>query len=217
LVYDDACPESHFDMDELPTEKSDPKGPLHSPGEVTQLLVEWNQGDASAIDRLLLIVYAELHRVADNYLRRERPGHTLQATALINEAYLRLVGAQNVQWQNREQFFGISANLMRRVLVDHARGAKASKRGGSLQNLPLDEATLLIQERDENLLLLDEALERLTEVDPQACRIVELRYFGGLTIDETAEVLKLSPTTVKREWAAARAFLHREIGGDEDE
>jgi RNA polymerase sigma-70 factor, ECF subfamily len=204
-------------MNDLPTEKSDSQDPSHAPGEVTQLLLAWNEGDGSALDRLLQIVYAELYRIADNYLRRERPGHTLQATALINEAYLRLVGARNVEWQNREQFFGISANLMRRVLVDHARGAKAAKRGGSLQNLPLDEATLLIQERDENLLLLDEALERLTEVDSQACRIVELRYFGGLTIDETAELLKLSPTTVKREWAAARAFLHREIGGEPDE
>jgi RNA polymerase sigma-70 factor (ECF subfamily) len=204
-------------MNELPTETSDSPDHLPSPGEVTQLLVEWNEGDGSALDRLLPIVYAELHRVAGNYVRRERPGHTLQATALINEAYLRLVGAQNVQWENREQFFGIAANLMRRVLVDHARGAHAAKRGGNPQNLPLDEATLVVQERDENLLLLDEALERLAEVDSRACRIVELRYFAGLTIDETAELLKLSTTTVKREWAAARAFLHREIGGEPDE
>ena len=203
-------------MNELPT-APDSQDPLTSPGEVTQLLLEWNEGDGSALDKLLPIVYAELHRVAHNYLRRERPGHTLQATALINEAYLRLVGAQYVRWENREQFFGIAANLMRRVLVDHARGAKAVKRGGMPQNLPLDEATLVVHERDENLLLLDEALERLAEVDSQACRIVELRYFAGLTIDETAEVLKLSPTTVKREWAAARAFLHREIGGEPDE
>jgi RNA polymerase sigma factor (TIGR02999 family) len=203
-------------MNELPTETADSQDHLHSPGEVTQLLLEWKEGDGSALDTLLPIVYAELHRVADNYLRRERPGHTLQATALINEAYLRLVGAQNVQWENREQFFGIAANLMRRVLVDHARGAHAAKRGGNPQNLQLDEATLVVQERDENLLLLDEALERLTEVDSQACRIVELRYFAGLTIDETAELLKLSPTTVKREWAAARAFLHRQIGGELD-
>ena len=203
-------------MNELPTETSDSADRLPSPGEVTQLLLEWNEGNGSALDRLLPIVYAELHRVADNYLRRERPGHTLQATALINEAYLRLVGAQNVQWENREQFFGIAANLMRRVLVDHARGARAAKRGGNPQNLPLDEAALVIQERDDNLLLLDEALERLTEVDPQACRIVELRYFAGLTIDEIAELLKLSPTTVKREWAAARAFLLHEISGEPD-
>ena len=204
-------------MNELPPETSDSRDRLTSPGEVTQLLLEWNEGDGSALDRLLPIVYAELHRVADNYLRRERPGHTLQATALINEAYLRLVGAQNVQWENREQFFGIAANLMRRVLVDHARGAHAVKRGGNPQNLPLDEAALVIQERDENLLLLDEALVRLAEVDSQACRIIELRYFAGLTIDETAALLKLSPTTVKREWAAARAFLHREIGSEPDE
>lgn len=201
-------------MNELPTERSESENPLPSPGEVTQLLLEWNGGDGSALDKLLPIVYTELHRVADNYLRRERPGHTLQATALINETYLRLVGAQNVQWENREQFFGIAANLMRRVLVDHARGAHAAKRGGNAQNLPLEVATLVVQERDENLLLLDEALERLADVDSQACRIVELRYFAGLTIDETAELLQLSPTTVKREWAAARAFLHREIGGE---
>ena len=201
-------------MDELPTETSDPQERLLSPGEVTQLLLEWNEGDGSALDRLLPIVYAELHRVAESYLRRERPGHTLQATALINEAYMRLVGAQNVRWENREQFFGISAKLMRRVLVDHARGAHAVKRGGNPQNLPLDEATLVVQERDEDLLLLDEALDRLAEVDAEACRIVELRYFAGLTIDETAELLNLSPTTVKREWASARAFLHREMGGE---
>src|SRR5688572_6325866 len=201
-------------MNELPTESFDSQDQLPSPGEVTQLLLEWNEGDGSALDRLLPIVYAELRRVANNYLRRERPGHTLQATALINEAYLRLVGARNVRWENREQFFGIAANLMRRVLVDHARGSHAAKRGGNQQNLPLEEATLVVQERDETLLRLDEALERLSEIDPQACRIVELRYFAGLTIDETAELLKLSPTTVKREWAAARAFLHREIGGE---
>ena len=149
-------------MNELPTETSDSQDHLSSPGEVTQLLLEWNEGDGSALDRLLPIVYAELHRVAGNYVRRERPGHTLQATALINEAYLRLIGAQNVQWENREQFFGIAANLMRRVLVDHARGAHAAKRGGNPQNLALDEATLVIQQRDEELLLLDEALNRLT-------------------------------------------------------
>jgi RNA polymerase sigma factor (TIGR02999 family) len=201
-------------MDELPTETSDPQERLLSPGEVTQLLLEWIEGDGSALDRLLPIVYAELHRVAESYLRRERPGHTLQATALINEAYMRLVGAQNVRWENREQFFGISANLMRRVMDDHARGAHAVKRGGNPQNLTLDEATLVVQERDEDLLLLDEALDRLAEVDAEACRIVELRYFAGLTIDETAELLNLSPTTVKREWASARAFLHREMGGE---
>ena len=217
LVYYGGDPEPQFDMNELPTETSDTQDPSSSPGEVTQLLLQWNGGDSSALDRLLPVVYTELRRVADSYLRRERPGHTLQATALINEAYLRLVGAQNIRWENREQFFGIAANLMRRVLVDHARGAHAGKRGGKMQNLPLEEATLVVHERDENLLLLDEALERLAGVDSQACRIVELRYFAGLTIDETAQVLKLSPTTVKREWAAARAFLHREIGGEPEE
>lgn len=183
------------------------------PGEVTELLVKWSEGDSEALEKLLPIVYAELRRIADNYLRREHSGHTLQTTALIHEAYLRLVKAQGLEWQNREQFFGIAANLMRRILVDHARTANAAKRGGSKPNLPLDEALTTSGEQDENLLLLDEALNKLATIDSQAARIVELRYFAGLTIEETAEVLKTSPMTVKREWATARAWLHREIAG----
>jgi len=205
-------------MNESPRNPSDLQSrPASSPGEVTKLLVNWSAGDKNALNELLPIVYTELRRIAGNYLRRERSGHTLQATALINEAYLRLIGAQNVEWQNREQFFGIAANLMRRVLVEHARAAHADKRGGNEVNLPLDEAADLLRERDENLLLLDEALNRLAAIDPQASRIVELRYFAGLTIEETAELLKLSPMTVKREWAAARAYLHHEIGGNTNE
>jgi RNA polymerase sigma factor (TIGR02999 family) len=182
-------------------------------GEVTELLVKWSEGDERALDELLPIVYAELRRIADNYLRRENSGHTLQATALVHEAYMRLVNAQNLEWQNREQFFGISANLMRRILVDHARTATAVKRGGDVPDLPLDEAHAVSIESDESLLVLDEALNKLAEIDPQAARIVELRYFAGLTIEETAEILKTSPMTVKREWATARAWLHREIAG----
>jgi len=183
-------------------------------GEVTELLVKWSEGDADALEKLLPIVYTELRRIADGYLRRERSGHTLQATALVHEAYMRLVKAQGLEWQNREQFFGICANLMRRILVDHARTATAAKRGGTAPNLPLDESLTISGESDANLLLLDEALNKLSEIDAQAARIVELRYFAGLTIEESAEVLKTSPMTVKREWATARAWLHREIAGN---
>ncbi len=183
-------------------------------GEVTELLVKWSEGDADALDQLLPIVYAELRRIADAYLRRERSGHTLQATALVHEAYLRLIKAQGLEWQNREQFFGISANLMRQILVDHARTATAVKRGGTAPNLPLDEFLTISGDSDANLLLLDAALNKLALIDAQAARIVELRYFAGLTIEETAEILKTSPMTVKREWATARAWLHREIAGD---
>ena len=182
-------------------------------GEVTELLVKWSEGEADALEKLLPIVYAELRRIANGYLRRERSGHTLQATALVHEAYMRLVKAQGLDWKNREQFFGISANLMRKILVDHARIATAAKRGGSTPNMPLDESLMISGESDTNLLLLDEALNKLADIDSHAARIVELRYFAGLTIEETAEVLKTSPMTVKREWATARAWLHREIAG----
>jgi RNA polymerase sigma factor (TIGR02999 family) len=192
-------------------DSSDSKKPA---GEVTELLVRWSKGDTEALDQLLPIVYAELRRIADAYLRRERSGHTLQATALVHEAFLKLVKAQDLEWKNREQFFGISANLMRHILVDHARTATAVKRGGVASNLPLDESLTISNESDANLLLLDEALNKLAAIDPQAARIVELRYFAGLTIEETAEVTKTSPMTVKREWATARAWLHREISGD---
>jgi RNA polymerase sigma-70 factor, ECF subfamily len=197
-------------MDDFSDNLSDSKKP---PGEVTELLVKWSEGDADALEKLLPIVYEELRRISHNYLRREHSGHTLQTTALIHEAYLRLVKAQGLDWQNREQFFGIAANLMRRILVDHARTASAAKRGGHAPNLPLDEHLTISGESDENLLLLDEALNKLATIDSSAARIVELRYFAGLTIEETAEVLKTSPMTVKREWATARAWLHREIAG----
>ena len=185
----------------------------NQPGEVTELLNQWSAGDSEALEKLLPIVYGELRRIADNYLRRERSGHTLQPTALVNEAFPKLVKAQGLEWQNREQFFGVAANLMRQILVDHARISSAEKRGGGARKLQLDEALTVGGEADENLLLLDEALNKLAEIDPQAARIVELRYFAGLTIEETAKVLQTSPMTVKREWATARAWLHREITG----
>jgi RNA polymerase sigma-70 factor (ECF subfamily) len=162
---------------------------------------------------LLPIVYEELRRQAARYLRRERAGHTLQTTALIHEAYLRLVGQTNVQWQNRAQFFGIAAQLMRRILVDHARTKKRAKRGGSDIRVSLGDAMALSKGQDLDVVALDEALERLAEFDEQQSRIVELRFFSGLTVEETAEVLAISTATVKRDWSVARAWLHREISG----
>lgn len=183
------------------------------PGEVTQLLHKWHAGDESALDALLPIVYRELRRIAAGYLRRESSGHTLQATALVNEAYLRLVKAQGLNWQNREQFFAISANLMRQILVDHARRASAAKRGRGAMCVTLDDNLEESGVGDVNLLLLDAALTKLSEMDALCARVVELRYFAGLTIDETARALNMSPMTVKREWTTARLWLHREIAG----
>lgn len=183
------------------------------PGEVTQLLLKWRAGDPAALDALLPIVYRELRRIAEGYLRRESSGHTLQATALVNEAYLRLIKAQGIEWQNREQFFGISANLMRQILVDHARRNSAAKRGGQGGCITLDESLGIADDCDTEMLLLDEALTKLAEIDPFGARVVELRYFTGLTIEETARVLDTSPMTVKREWTTARLWLHRELSG----
>jgi RNA polymerase sigma factor (TIGR02999 family) len=184
--------------------------PTHS---VTRLLEEWRNGDREALDRLIPVVYDELRRLAARRLRRERPGHTLQTTALINEAYLRLVDAQGVRWQSRAHFFAVAANLMRRILVDHARKNGADKRGGSGIRLPLDEAVAVGGERDVDLIAVDEALERLTSLDPQQARIVELRFFTGLSVEETAEALGVSPRTVNRDWGVAKAWLHRELSG----
>ncbi|MDQ3907763.1 MAG: sigma-70 family RNA polymerase sigma factor, partial [Acidobacteriota bacterium] len=171
---------------------------------VTQLLLEWNAGDRGALDRLLPVVFDELRRLAGAYLRRERPDHTLQPTALVNEAYLRLVDQKNVDWQNRAQFFGIAANLMRQILVDHARKRSAEKRGGSnQQRLSLTQAERIAREQEVDVLALDEAMERLAAFDPQQARIVELKFFAGLTIEETAEVLGISHATVEREWKLA--------------
>jgi len=181
---------------------------------VTQLLIGWSKGDKAALDALLPLVYEELRGQAARYLRRERVGHTLQTTALIHEAYLKLVDQKNVHWQNRAHFFGIAAQLMRRILVDHARSKKRAKRGGSDIRVSFNEANVLGQAKDLDIVALDEALERLAAIDEQQSRIVELRFFSGLTVEETAEVLSISPATVKRDWSMAKAWLHRELTGD---
>ena len=182
---------------------------------VTELLRAWTAGEKAALDQLIPVVYDELRRQASRYLRRELPGHTLQTTGLVNEAYLRLVDQKNVQWQNRAHFFGISAQLMRRILVDHARAKHRAKRGGADLRVTLDEATAVARTREIDLLALDEALNRLAKIDPQQSRVVELRFFSGLNVEETAEVLGVSAATVKRDWSVAKAWLHREISGDE--
>jgi RNA polymerase sigma-70 factor, ECF subfamily len=178
--------------------------------EITQLLTAWGKGDQQALDVLTPLVYDELHRLAGSYLRRERRGHTLQTSALVNEAFLRLIG-QQVSWQNRAHFFGIAAQLMRRILVDYARGQRADKRGGEAVHLALDEALDEAAAQDADLIALDDALNSLAAFDPRQSRIVELRYFGGLTIAETAEVLGFGHTTVEQEWNLARAWLRREL------
>lgn len=181
------------------------------PNDITQLLVDWGKGNKLALDGLMPMVYDELHRIASRYLRRERQGHTLQTTALINEAYLRIVDQNRVNWQSRAHFFGVAAQMMRRILVDHARSHLYAKRGGGAQKLTLDEAIATPQERDLDLVALDDALTTLAQIDPQQSRIIELRFFGGLTIEETAEVLGISPATVKRDWNMAKAWLFGEI------
>ena len=176
---------------------------------VTQLLVNWNNGDQAALDQLLPLVNDELRRLARNYLRRESPGHTLQPTALVNEAYLRLIDQRQVQWQNRAHFFGIAAQLMRRILVDHARHHAYAKRGGGAMQVSLDEGMAVTEAKAAELFAVHEALEKLTKLDARKGHIVELRFFGGLNLDETAEVLGISSPTVQREWRAAKAWLHR--------
>jgi RNA polymerase sigma factor (TIGR02999 family) len=178
---------------------------------VTDLLRAWSRGDADAREKLIAVVYGELRRRAAAYLRRERPDHTLQPTALVHEAYLRLVGQERVVWQNRAQFFGIAAQMMRRILVDHARGHRRGKRGGDVAKVTLDERVGAAKPPDCSVLMLDRALEELAAIDPQQSRIVELRYFGGLTEAEVAEVLAVSRSTVSREWHTARAWLYRWI------
>jgi RNA polymerase sigma factor (TIGR02999 family) len=185
---------------------------MGAPTSVTELLIKWRDGDRAALDQLLPLVYRELRRLARYYLSQERPDHTLQATALVHEAYLRLVGEQGANWQNRAHFFAIAAARMRQILVDHARSRYAAKRGGGeYLLLSLSEVDPPAKERDIKLLALDDALQRLEAFDSQKVRLVELRYFGGLTIEETAEVLKISPATVKRDWSLARAWLRTEI------
>jgi RNA polymerase sigma-70 factor, ECF subfamily len=182
-----------------------------SPGEVTNLLIQLKNGNRDAQSRLIPLVYAELRRVAARYMRGEQPGHTLQATALVHEVYLRLAGQKEISWQNRAHFYGVAANIMRRILVDHARAKLAKKRGGTNQKVSFDEAVLVQPEPPQQFLALDEALERLAQRDPRQSRIVELRYFGGLSEEEAAEVLGISVRTVKRDWAVARAWLYKEI------
>jgi RNA polymerase sigma factor (TIGR02999 family) len=179
---------------------------------VTRLLVEWQNGNQQALDRLLPLVYRELRAIASRYLARESAGHTLQSTALVHEAYLRLVHQRSARWENRSQFFGIAAQMMRRILVDHARHRQRAKRGGGAVTLSLDDAmAAAAPETNLDLLALDDALKTLAAIDPRGARIVELRYFGGLTIEETADLMALSTGTVKREWNTARAWLYREI------
>src|SRR6266481_6325410 len=178
-----------------------------STNDVTQLLVDWRNGDKQALDRLMPLVYDELRRIASRYMKREREGHTLQTTALVNEAYLRMVGQDDVDWQNRAHFFGVAASVMRHLLVDHARARGRVRRGADPQQVSLDEAAVVSNQKGEELLALDEALTRLASIDSRKVKIVELRYLSGLTAEETAEVLGVSEITVKREWLKAKAWL----------
>jgi RNA polymerase sigma factor (TIGR02999 family) len=179
--------------------------------ELTQLLIAWGNGDKAALDRLMPLVYDELHRLAHQYMRRELPGCTLQTSGLVNEAYLRLVDQTQIRWESRAHFFGIAARLMRQILVDEARRRRYAKRGGGAIQVNLDEATIVAQEQSTNVLALDDALKALEQIDSRQSRIVELRFFGGLSIEETAEVLKVSPGTVMRDWTFARAWLRNEM------
>jgi RNA polymerase sigma-70 factor (ECF subfamily) len=183
--------------------------------DLTGLLTEWGQGDRAALDRLTPLVYDEIRRMAHREMQREREGHTLQTTALINEAYLRLAGSQNVNWQNRGHFFAVIAQVMRHILIDHARRRRYVKHGGAAQHIPfevaMDEGVLMSAPRAAELAALDEALDELAKLDPRKSRVVELRYFGGLSLEETAEVLEVSLMTVRRDWRAAKAWLFRRI------
>jgi len=180
--------------------------------EITGLLVDWSNGDQTALEKLLPLVEQELRRLAHSYMRREDPDHTLQTTALVNEAYLKLIDQKKTRWQNRAHFFGIAARIMRRILLNYARDQHREKRGGKAVQVSLSEASVVCLEKPEELIALDEALERLAAVDERKSRVVELRYFGGLEIDEIAEVLKVSSITVMRDWKFAKAWLFREMG-----
>ncbi len=185
-------------------------------GEVTRLLLAWNEGDKSALDALVPLVYKELRQIAHRYIKRERHNHTLQTSALVNEAYLRLINQRAVRWQNRAQFFAIASSLMRRILVDYARTRGYAKRGGNALRVSFDEKTLADEERAADLLALDEALNQLAKLDLRQSQIVEMRFFGGLSVEETAAALNLSPATIKREWSAAKAFLYKIIADETD-
>ncbi len=184
--------------------------------EVTQLLLRWSEGDKAALGKLMPLVYRELRRLAGHYMRRERPGHTLQASALVNEAYLRLVDYRRMQWQNRAHFFAVAAQAMRRVLVEHARSRQYAKRGGTAQRISLDDVAVLTDQQAAELVALDDALTSLEALDARKARIVELRYIGGLSIEETAETLGVSTATVERDWRSAKAWLYRAISQEKD-
>jgi RNA polymerase sigma factor (TIGR02999 family) len=183
------------------------------PNQVTQLLVSWGRGDQQSLENLIPLVYDELRRQARRYLRRERPDHTLQSSALVHEVYVRLVDQRQANWHNRSQFFGVAAQLMRRILVDHARSRAAVKRGAGVTKLAIAEEVAAIEMQNVDLIALDTGLSNLEKIDPQQCRIVELRFFSGLSIEDTADALGISPATVKRDWAMAKAWLYREISG----
>ena len=182
-----------------------------APDEVSQLLLDWSDGDQKALDRLIPAVYQELHRLAHHYMRRERPGQTFQTTALVDEAYLRLVNYKRMRWQNRTHFFAIAAQVMRRILVEHARSRDSAKRGGGARNVSLEDSAVVSEGRSAEVIAINDALIDLEAWDARKGKIVELRFFGGLNIEETAEVMKISPTTVQREWRAAKAWLHRAL------
>ncbi|HKV41135.1 MAG TPA: sigma-70 family RNA polymerase sigma factor [Blastocatellia bacterium] len=182
-----------------------------SPQVITELLIDWSNGNKAALDRLIPIVHSELRRLAAHYMRQERPGHTLQGTALVNEAYVRLADCAQTRWQDRAHFFAVAAQVMRHILIDHARASKFAKRGGGAVKVSLDEAAVLSDDRAAGLIALDDALSALAALDPRKSQVVELRFFGGLSIEETADVLKVSPMTVQREWRWAKAYLHREL------
>ena len=187
--------------------------PARSPKEITQLLMAWSDGDESALAELTPLVHEELRRLAHHYMSGEREGHTLQTTALVNEAYVRLIDWKNVRWQNRAHFFGVSAQLMRRILVDFARSRGYQKRGGGVNAVDLDEAAVIAEDKGTDMVALDEALNALARLDERQSRVVELKFFGGLSIDEIAAVLKVSEGTVRRDWSLARAWLHRKLQG----
>jgi RNA polymerase sigma factor (TIGR02999 family) len=184
-----------------------------SPKEITQLLLAWSHGQQAALDQLIPLVHDELHRIAKRYMGRERPGRTLQTTALVDEAYLRLVDTSHVRWQNRAHFYAVAAQLMRRILVDFARSRHNLKRGGHTQQVSLDEALVVSSGRGTDIVALDDALKALAALDARQSRVVELRFFGGLSVTETAEVLKVSEGTVRRDWSLAKAWLYRELSG----
>ncbi len=182
-----------------------------TPQDVTELLTEWQKGDADALDKLTPLVYDELRRIAHRYVRAERNGHTLQTTELVNEAYTRLLGKQKIEWQNRSHFFGVTAQVMRHILIDHARRRSYAKHGGNARQVSMEDAAVMSHQRAAELIALDEALGELAKLDPRKSRVVELRYFGGLSLEETAEALHVSLMTVRRDWRAAKAWLFRRM------